>query len=1539
MILLFKLLDSILKTRLYFFIRLEEIKEFVKENQFNEAEDSLKLLLEDIKKLNYPLDFQAEIYLYLAETVFKKKNIMQSIKYCKKAIEIEARPHFYYRVGWLYYYKLLDPENAIIFIDKAIELNPNYYESLKLGAYISFNLQQKNKVLKYAIKALNIKKDTQLHIILGQIDLEKNNFKSADKNFESAIELEQDNADAYYYLGSSKLRQKEYDAALKNFSQATFYNNKLSSAYFELARIHQFIKHEYDKALVAYNKVLELDKNNEEALYNFSLILANHKNNFTKATFLIFHLLKQNPKHEEAILLLADIYEKRYNYTYALKYLEQISLKVPNLEKRKAILYYKLGKWEKIYKDYFHIYQSSKIFEKVFLYNENKIHTILCWKEKNGTIYVEAIKKNGPFVIDVLSLKLLEEYKYDDIFHSFKENEVSKEEGFLIISRWLTEPVLIFENSLLELNKLAKKYNFIIPQKELGLLPIFYTLFDDHKTIINNLKKLDLKDQITKIDELLKEGVALLKKDPLILSLFLKIPWSNKIFDLPKIEYHPELWDNFIKNLEFNSNNNNLNITTSNHYNTIISSNNFDKNLKIILINSNNLNDVLNEILFNAIKKSHTFTLCTNENTFTQIYKCIKNILPNKDICIIGNNENYICLNRLYILIESDYDKLSLIKILRLILSENNLLILSIEPIYQKLREALNIISPANNCDDTCEYKIKCQYYNEKIKLEKSKIKILTKKQILNFLDSKNILKSGKIVFFNVLDTIFTNLFIHKLKFSDIKNEIYFWHKYFINFEKTNLKEAEELILRLQNHFSNLRRDIEKLKNHLMIYPYFLKWSLFRTKFPQIYFDINEKILNIINTIEILTSYAIGKETNKNIITRLKNYSNILSSILSENTHFSGIKIDKNIEDCEFSFIRKIDFKNIKMIFNDFICFESKLDNTIIQNIKNLLPFKINIYNKQTEKINNNINLKWDNYILENIELKYLQYILEDSFWPNFLQYYLYAYYYSKGYKINQETINFFSSKNTKYNLKVTDNNIEAIIDILFFPIFNKHNFLNTLENILKNKKNQNIDFNEYMKFLSILTFISRIEGKKVLIITTSILARLSVKILSKLGYWETTIILKSEKLEDYENKLKFIKSGVAKLIFVEYPVHLEEKLSSILEEIKINYIFNLNTLYEQNKINFEIKQKELKFTNKIKKNNTLYISKTNILLPDDLKWDYIYLNNIIPEYNEIMLLSNSKKRIFIDINSNKKNDLSNNIKRLLFFNFSILSKILSYYKNKKIVLSSRIISEFVKYYPIFENPTNFIKTLEQSNIINIESYIPPYLNLYFRKTGKKIFYDLTYGYPDFNKYIANIKINFKISENLDENKKKWFENILLKIKLLEFLNKDIKLQIHKKNTYSYENLCETIGLSSKELLNILDEFQAHKLISILKLEKNILIEILNGSISCYLKEIINEKELALKTIDVLTKLNKKNKNDFNLIALWKKLSPSLTLITVEKTLIILEINNLIYFDIKTPFLDSGYLLSIKEKNIENLKNKTNKIINYYKQILENSNG
>jgi tetratricopeptide (TPR) repeat protein len=169
-------------------------------------------------------------------------------------------------------------------------------------------------------------------------------YKNAEKTTKELLKKYPDNKDNYLYwnnLGAFQSNQGNNKSALKSFTKSFELNNKYDVALLNRAKTYRDLK-ETDKAIIDYKKVIEINGENSEAIFDLALVYS-YKEDYAHARECYEKAIALDPEESYgAKLNLAQIKRKQGFYEEALTDLDKVLEKIPtneNLYENRGYLY------------------------------------------------------------------------------------------------------------------------------------------------------------------------------------------------------------------------------------------------------------------------------------------------------------------------------------------------------------------------------------------------------------------------------------------------------------------------------------------------------------------------------------------------------------------------------------------------------------------------------------------------------------------------------------------------------------------------------------------------------------------------------------------------------------------------------------------------------------------------------------------------------------------------------------------------------------------------------------------------------------------------------------------------------------------------------------------------------------------------------------------------------------------------------------------------------------------------------------------------
>jgi len=254
---------------------------------------------------------------------------VQLLKLTEKIEEDNLNDEYYYlrSMEWIKINKL---SNALVDISSALDLKPeNAVYNFKKGEYLmasdSIDVQEAKKSYLKAIQLEPTFEDA--HFKLGQLYLARQEYENALASFDQLIEIDINNAHAYFWKGIAYKENKFKGQAEEMFFKAVSVDNNYYNAYMQLGDL--FVDKDPKNALQFYDNALRVNAKSDEALYAKGRIYQNQFK-FKDAYAAYSQAVLENPGHKFASFGKAYIDIKFENYDNALKTLDNIINMAPD---------------------------------------------------------------------------------------------------------------------------------------------------------------------------------------------------------------------------------------------------------------------------------------------------------------------------------------------------------------------------------------------------------------------------------------------------------------------------------------------------------------------------------------------------------------------------------------------------------------------------------------------------------------------------------------------------------------------------------------------------------------------------------------------------------------------------------------------------------------------------------------------------------------------------------------------------------------------------------------------------------------------------------------------------------------------------------------------------------------------------------------------------------------------------------------------------------------------------------------------------------
>jgi tetratricopeptide (TPR) repeat protein len=189
-----------------------------------------------------------------------------AIESAQKAIDVDATDGYPYFLRGSLYLDSGDLTKAQEQFLKAVELTPDIYFAWIALAQMQFKEQNFAKAKEYALKAQEHGFDETLFFILGATAANERNLNLAEDYLRKSLKLHPNNTTTLTFLSTVCMEKQKYHDALELINRAIkLSSSNLPGLYLTKGEI-SFKLDEYGDAVMAYDKVLAVDKTNMQAL-------------------------------------------------------------------------------------------------------------------------------------------------------------------------------------------------------------------------------------------------------------------------------------------------------------------------------------------------------------------------------------------------------------------------------------------------------------------------------------------------------------------------------------------------------------------------------------------------------------------------------------------------------------------------------------------------------------------------------------------------------------------------------------------------------------------------------------------------------------------------------------------------------------------------------------------------------------------------------------------------------------------------------------------------------------------------------------------------------------------------------------------------------------------------------------------------------------------------------------------------------------------------------------------------------------------------
>ncbi len=147
--------------------------------------------------------------------------------------------------------------------------------------------------------------------------LDEKDYNKAIDNYNMALKLNSEYAEAYYFRGYAYYNLKDYGKAIEDYSKAIKLNPEYEVVYDFRGNVYADLK-EYDKAIEDYSKAIELNPEDAYAYY-FRGITYKHLKEYDKAIEDYYKAIELNPEDADLYYFRGNVYAELKEYDKAIE--------------------------------------------------------------------------------------------------------------------------------------------------------------------------------------------------------------------------------------------------------------------------------------------------------------------------------------------------------------------------------------------------------------------------------------------------------------------------------------------------------------------------------------------------------------------------------------------------------------------------------------------------------------------------------------------------------------------------------------------------------------------------------------------------------------------------------------------------------------------------------------------------------------------------------------------------------------------------------------------------------------------------------------------------------------------------------------------------------------------------------------------------------------------------------------------------------------------------------------------------------------------
>ena len=366
----------------------------------------------------------------------------------------------YEKKAWV---KEYDFDKIMDYIKSKFELDDPNFEELKHKLQHSYDTYQKEDTQELDEQ---INKNHRDYIILANKHYYLHEYEDAIESYQKAIELNPEDAGAYYNMGISYDNIEAYEKAIEAYQKAIELNPEDAGVYYNMGISYDNIE-AYEKAIEAYQKAIELNPEDARAYNNMGVSYENLER-YVEAIEAYQKAIELNPEDASAYNNMGVSYENLERYVEAIEAYQ----KAIELNPEDARAYNNMG--DSYSKKNAHL-KAIEAYQKAIELNPEYANAyinliksyIINEKPIDETIEKKFLSdfakdKKRMMIYDMLKIfqqiSLGESYNIDDWIEQYKENLLDSW-SFRELEKWIENKNGTKQKNMMEVLKIFKAHN------------------------------------------------------------------------------------------------------------------------------------------------------------------------------------------------------------------------------------------------------------------------------------------------------------------------------------------------------------------------------------------------------------------------------------------------------------------------------------------------------------------------------------------------------------------------------------------------------------------------------------------------------------------------------------------------------------------------------------------------------------------------------------------------------------------------------------------------------------------------------------------------------------------------------------------------------------------------------------------------------------------------------------------------------------------------------------------------------------------------